>query len=58
MGHISIQIVVFCKNVNETNQIEPEEKKINEPRREEDWEGIVREVEGNQEHQVSESQGK
>ena len=27
-------------------------------RSEEDWEGIVREVEGNQEHQVSESQGK
>ena len=50
MGHISIQIVVFCKNVNETNQIEPEEKKINEPRREEDWEGIVREVEGKQNH--------
>lgn len=54
VGHISIQRVVFYKNFNETNPIEPEEKKINEPRREEDWKGIVREVEGNQGHHVSE----
>lgn len=56
--------IVFYKSSNETDQIEPKENKIKESRtgmgwgiNKEDWEGIVREVEGNQEHRVSRSQG-
>lgn len=36
MGIINIQIIVFYRNFNETDQIEPEEKKSSRSRTEEE----------------------
>lgn len=64
MELISRQTLVFYTSSNETDQIEPKENKIHESKmgvgwgiNKEDREGIVREVEGNQEHRVSRRQG-